>query len=146
MRKGQAFDTFKLMIAAVIAVAILGILLGILGGITTPGQSFDDTAKQLLTKAVQSPGAVFPSAGEVQFQKDSIFPATIFYATAGGRTVKFHCADSLITGGLCTISTTKDRLDVGGDFRQKIYALCGVSSADECCISVGHPVVSISEC
>jgi len=38
-QKGQAFDTFKLLIAAIIAIAILGILLSILNIVQFPWQS-----------------------------------------------------------------------------------------------------------
>ena len=134
MMKGQAFDTFKLMIAAVVAVAILGILLGILGGISTPGQSFDDTAKQLITKATQSPLAVYPSAGKVTFQKDSIFPPAIFLTSSGGLTVKYQCKDA----SLCTPATagSTDALKILNNFKSKIYVCC--IEDDSCHIGIGQ--------
>ena len=119
--RGQAFDTFKLMIAAVVAVAILGILLGILGGISTPGQGFTPTAKQLITQATQNPGQTFPSAGEVNFKKDSIIPAKVFQTASGGKPVKFIVNNSL--KNLC--SNTGDSLRINNHFNSRIYACCG---------------------
>jgi len=130
MRKGQAFDTFKLMIAAVIAVAILGILMGILSQIVVPGQSFDDTAKALLTKAIGAPGIVYPSTGDVDFIRESEYPGTAFEDTTGGTPVKFQCQNA----DLCTPGTLGDKLTVIADFKSKIYVTC---SSTQCCIFVG---------
>ena len=139
MQKGQAFDTFKLMIAAVVAVAILGILLGILGGISTPGQGFDDTAKQLITRATNSPGAIYPSSGEVSFEANSLFPSLIFESSSGGKPVLFDCNDYTATDGnkveiskLCIGGSSLEVLN--SDFRQRIYVCCGSGS---CKIKIG---------
>lgn len=133
MRKGQAFDTFKLMIAAVVAVAILGILMGILSQITIPGQSFDDTAKTLLTKAVSSPGVKYPSSGDVTFVKDSIYPGSAFEDTTGGVPVKFKCN----SGTLCTPDSALGvELAVVANFKSKIYVQCNTGPTS-CCIWVG---------
>jgi len=142
MMRGQAFDTFKLMIAAVVAVAILGILPGILGGIATPGQSFDDTAKQLITKATQSPGAVYPSAGEVTFQKDSIYPSSIFKTVSGGRNTEFSCANT----ALCEQDGSGEnaKLKINYNLRAQIYVCCPSSTSDSCQIGIGDSDISCS--
>ena len=41
--KGQAFSTFELLIAAIVALAILGILLSIVGGVNIFGRNPQDT-------------------------------------------------------------------------------------------------------
>jgi hypothetical protein len=56
-KKGQASSTFQLLIAAVVALAILGVLLNILG--VLPGLNKDPTktTKTLLTDQINNPGA-----------------------------------------------------------------------------------------
>ncbi len=54
--RGQAFDTFKLMIAAVVAVAILGILLSILGTIKPPAGDPKSVGNQLLRECAPTCG------------------------------------------------------------------------------------------
>ncbi|MEM0372788.1 MAG: hypothetical protein QXO69_03065 [archaeon] len=136
MFKGQEFDTFKLMIAAVVAVAILGIMLSILGGITTPGQSFDDTAKQLIQKADQSKGATYPSAGEVSFRAGESYPSTIFNSASGGKPVSYvgstMCSG---TGSVCTI--TGSTLTINSNFRTTISVCCSTTG---CKIGIGQTV------
>jgi hypothetical protein len=69
--KGQAFDTFKLMIAAVIAVAILGILLGILRGmsptVTDPLSATQQLLRDTYTSKIQKayPNPVVFTSGTV---------------------------------------------------------------------------------
>jgi hypothetical protein len=46
--KGQAFSTFELLIAAIVALAILGILLSIVGGINIFGRNPQDTTVELV--------------------------------------------------------------------------------------------------
>ena len=48
MRKGQAFEVFRLLIAAVVAGAILMVLLQILGGFVTPTQDPQKVAAQFV--------------------------------------------------------------------------------------------------
>jgi len=136
MMRGQAFDTFKLMIAAVVAVAILGILLGILGGISPIGQDFGNTAKQMLSSASQSPGMVKPSAGEVNFQKDSIYPSSMFTTAAGGRTVKFDCGS--LESEICDDSGSQ--LEIKGNFHTKIYVCCEEDVTGNCKVGIGTRV------
>lgn len=56
-KKGQASSTFQLLIAAVVALAILGVLLNILG--VLPGLNKDParTTKTLLSDQINNPGA-----------------------------------------------------------------------------------------
>ncbi|MCK4884362.1 MAG: hypothetical protein KAS30_05800 [Candidatus Diapherotrites archaeon] len=50
--RGQAFDTFKLLIAALVAVSILAIMMGIIGGISIPGSEPTHEIKSTLNKAM----------------------------------------------------------------------------------------------
>ncbi|MFA5746251.1 MAG: hypothetical protein WCX82_00035 [archaeon] len=55
--KGQASSTFQLLIAAVVALAILGVLLSILNVIPGPNADPSNATKTLLKTQVDSPGA-----------------------------------------------------------------------------------------
>ncbi len=64
--KGQAFDTCKLLIAAVVAIAILGILLQILNLIKPPGADPETIIQQQLQKAYGHIGSVTVSDGKAK--------------------------------------------------------------------------------
>lgn len=55
-KKGQASSTFQLLIAAVVALAILGVLLSILNIIPGPNTEPGDATKTLLKTQMESPG------------------------------------------------------------------------------------------
>ncbi|MBI4214927.1 hypothetical protein HY546_02940 [archaeon] len=129
---GQAFDTFKLMIAAVVAVAILGILLSILGSIPVPGLGFSDTAPSLLARANQLQGNVFPSQGEVQFQSGEQYISSAFSSSTGGKSVSYECGAGLPCGDATASSSSQ--LAVTGSFKSKIYACCTSAS---CKVNIG---------
>jgi hypothetical protein len=65
--RGQHFDTFKLLIAAIVAVAILGILLAIIGPIGPPNQDPTSSAVSLISSIQNNPGQMQPS-GAVTFE------------------------------------------------------------------------------
>lgn len=140
MRRGQAFDTFKLMIAAVVAVAILGILLGILGGISFSGQGFGNTAKSLLSTCSRNPVLVKPSAGQVNFQGGTIYPESMFTTASGGRSVKFMCNQSLINNGICSVASNPNQLQINKNFHTKIKVCCDTDTTGTCEIGISSTV------
>ena len=66
MQRGQAFDAFKLLIAAVVAGAILVILLSMIGGFVSPGQAPLTVMGQEMNK-VKTGGVCSTSTLVVQF-------------------------------------------------------------------------------
>jgi hypothetical protein len=56
--KGQAFSTFQLLIAAVVALALLGVLMPIIGGINPAGGSITDSVKEKIKSNQDLPGTV----------------------------------------------------------------------------------------
>ncbi len=98
--KGQAFDAFKLLIAAVVAGSILVIILSMLGGFITPGGSPVTVMAQTVQGLRTSPDAGTVSSQVVQFQKDSVIstksveskaginPGTVFFCTDTGQASK----------------------------------------------------------
>ena len=134
MKKGQAFDTFKLMIAAVIAVAILGILLAILNQIRPPGTEFQHAAPALLKEVAVNEGLLKSSGGDVTFVKDEIFRDTIFSAQAQGRAIIYVVNPDLESAGL--VELDGGSLEIKRDFSKKIYACCDAAT---CEIGIGTP-------
>ena len=148
MKKGQAFDTFKLMIAAVVAVAILGILLSILSGISVPNDPAS-MINQQLSKAYQYKGSTFVSQSEASFQSGVVYSEGSFKSSAGGvAEIAFYCDDNLqeTTPNICeevkkTVSSSyNDQLKINGDFKEKIQVCCNTGSAtlsNRCHVGVG---------
>ncbi len=82
-RKGQAFDAFKLLIAAVVAGSILVIILSMLGGFVTPGGDPVTVMAQTVQSVRGAPGSGTVSTQVVQFQKDQVISATAIETKAG---------------------------------------------------------------
>lgn len=57
-KKGQASSTFQLLIAAIVALAILGVLISVIGGINTVSGDAKTAATQKLKTQMQNPGSV----------------------------------------------------------------------------------------
>jgi hypothetical protein len=139
--RGQAFDTFKLLIAAVVAIAILGILLGILSGIILPGADPETIIGQQLTKAYQYEGSTFVSPANANFKSGVSYSSASFTDKIGGvGSIEFQCSSELKgTSSVCKESgTNNDRVDVKGDFTAKISACCEPNQSPPAChIMVG---------
>jgi len=146
--RGQAFDTFKLMIAAVVAVAILGILLGILGNISTPGADPASAIRQQLSKAYQYKGSTFVSSGEASFVAGTVYTTDTFTDAVGGSgvTLKF-CAETTLKSNKAVNITHYDNLEVKKDFRAKVKAKCTTSGTGTICyIGIGENAALSDTC
>ncbi|MBM3282584.1 MAG: hypothetical protein FJY86_04585, partial [Candidatus Diapherotrites archaeon] len=77
--KGQAFSTFQLLIAAVVALAILVLLLNIIGGLPNFGSSEPlEEAATLIKGQVNSPSELRTGSNPITFTKeDSLNPKAI---------------------------------------------------------------------
>ncbi len=136
--KGQAFSTFQLMIAAVVAIAILGILLAIIGGISPQVSSPKHAIENSLREAYSSPGIIKSSAQKVRFIEGDAYPGSAFSeSVAGGTPVQFVCKSG-ITG--CN-ADDPTKLVVDSTFDAKIYATCGDSL---CCVGIGTSDIDAS--
>jgi len=136
MKKAQAFDTFQLMIAAVIAVAILGILLSIIGQIFIPSQRPIQVMQEKLTDAYQYEGAIFTSATKATFQKGDAVPMSIFTKNTGGITPTLQCADFISSGNLANCATS---VEVLSTFDAVVSTCC---SGSECWVYVGETITN----
>jgi len=141
MMRGQAFSTFKLLIAAVVAVAILGILLQILGMVRPP-LGFEEQAGELL-RDVQD-GGVVRRGPNIPFSEGDIYSGgegTSFYQEAGSQEVHFGCGI-----GFCEIEEGDwgPTLEVTTDGDAEILACCE-DGPRQCYVGVGVEVLSIRE-
>jgi hypothetical protein len=102
--RGQAFDTFKLMIAAVVAVAILGILLSILGNIKPPAGDPKSVANQLLRECAPTCGAKTSDVIRFHGVAGDKINAEEFTTGTGvdATSVSVACPDFLATTFTCT--------------------------------------------
>lgn len=142
MMKGQAFDTFKLLIAAVVAVAILGILLGILGGIFWPGANPYQVAKDQLTSASNYKGLPQISTSTAAFKKGMTMDGgadTFKNAIGGVGSIQFHCSTDVASAcqyGTSTADPNSNTAIILRDFSALISACC--SSGNACNVYIGN--------
>ncbi len=95
MRRGQAFEVFRLLIAAVIAGAILMVLLNVLGGLTITTQDPDDFVKQAIKSMASEGGA--KTSNTIVFKSGMMVNLR---AAAGAAVIPADCVDAKVDGGL----------------------------------------------
>ncbi len=138
--KGQAFDTFKLLIAAVVAIAILGILLQILNLIKPPGADPETIIQQQLQKAYGHIGSVTVSDGKASFTKGQIFSGESYLSVMGQQgTIEFQCGDSITDN--CAESAGE--VEITQAFDGRIKAKCVTDQ--KCCVQIGEGTVECTE-
>ena len=76
-QSGQAYSVFKLLIAAIIAVAILYILISIIGGINIFGSDVQTVAKQIIQKQVDMPGQLDTSTAAIFKAGTNLAPSAL---------------------------------------------------------------------
>lgn len=124
MFKGQAFDTFKLMIAAVIAVAILGILLGIIANISpSVTQKPVEVSQSILNRALDAPCAPIPS-GDVNFKATDGWTKATFEKSSGYRITSLTTTADASVSALFTGATGNVLASAKQDFPGGITARC----------------------
>ncbi len=136
--RGQAFEVFRLLIAAVVAGAILMVLLGILGGLTTPTQDPQEVAAQLVTKLSNNFGGTATS-DPITFKKGS---SIYLPAVAAKAALSRECVKGDVDSALSS------RFKVDGDyikyegstnFTARVKVECTESQGEcpvECTVSV----------
>ena len=135
MRRGQAFEVFRLLIAAVVAGAILMVLLNVLNIIKPPSTNPKDAVKTLIQSYIDTGGG---NGQEVEFQQGEIIDVKGI-AMSLGLSQDSVCVDpssmsSYITGAsdLCKnsalFSCNNDTIIYKGTARRykaKIFVYCG---------------------
>lgn len=137
--RGQAFDTMMLVISVIVAIAILGILTGILGGVNPEVNDPKALMKSTLSK-IYSAGFGVSDAKEVNFKKDSvILKEEVIGNTAMNKNeLNFVCASSsTICGPGKAIVTSGNKIEVNSDTKANIVA-CGNDARSKYCIAIGR--------
>ncbi len=138
-RKGQAFETMMLVISVIVALAILGVLLNILGGVGglfNPSNPVDSIQKELLRiGGTYSPGA---SPVEVKLTKDQTIDSRL--VTQGNPNILedelvFAVHDSLQDS---VESTGENRIKVTRDV-QAVIVVCGDPVNAKYVVALGRP-------
>ncbi len=141
MKRGQAFEVFRLLIAAVVAGAILMVLLQILGSFTTPTQDPQKVAAQFV-RDLSGYGGVRVS-DPITFKKNTTIDLN---AVAREASIPPDC----VTGGVS--STIQSYFDVGGsrirykssaNYVARIWVRC--TSTSDSSVDIPNSGGSISE-
>lgn len=103
MRRGQAFEVFRLLIAAVIAGAILMVLLNVLGGLTITTQDPDDFVKQAVKSMASEGGA--KTSNTIVFKNGMMVNLR---AAAGAAVIPADCIGAKVDDGLAWQPTDGD--------------------------------------
>lgn len=141
-KRGQAFETMMLVISVIVAVAILGILLGFLGNIGGFGAGaktvIPDLVKKVANKGygIESKDNVEFSAGDIIVQKEAIGEAPI-------SELKLHFVCGTVASALCSSSGTTVPLTISDTkvtVNKKISASIAVCTGDgsEYYVEVGN--------
>ena len=130
-KRGQAFETMMLVISVIVAVAILGILLGFLGGIGTFGANAQ-TVMPDLVKKVSNTGYGLEVKDNVEFTAGNRFyPRTaIGEAPVDEGQITFECANSaaICTGDNAPITVQTDQVIVNSKISGSIAVCTGDGS------------------
>ncbi|MDN5358545.1 MAG: hypothetical protein PWP76_388 [Candidatus Diapherotrites archaeon] len=152
MRKGQAFEVFRLLIAAVVAMVILMVLFNVLNLVRPPGTQPSKAVKSLLEEYIQSGGG---SGVEVEFERDTIVNVGNIVENELGYSESMVCVvteiraaginNSLCGSDFKCDSNNKTIQYTGGSKRRKarIYVYCddGVCGGNDfaCAVTVTPP-------
>ena len=137
MRRGQAFETMMLVISVIVAIAILGVLLNILGGLSfgasKPAAVINDGLKEISTKGygVTQPKETAFEPGTTILSREVIDGTTIqpsemrYSCKATGD----FCRSFILTGKIETTATTKVKAFI---------TVCGDDTAGIFCVGLGR--------
>jgi len=140
MKRGQAFDTMMLVISVIVAVAILGMLLGFLGGIGGFGAKAKDVIPDLVKK-VQQKGFGLEPKDKVEFSKgDSLYRDDAKGTAAISKeSIKFTCYDdNVCSEGTDTPLTVKESSIVCNENIAVAVVVCFNSENSEYIIGIGQ--------
>lgn len=121
--RGQAFEVFRLLIAAVVAGAVLMILMNILGTITGPATNPQDVAVQLVKKYIDTTGEEESSV--LTFQRGKVIMASAIARQVG---VETKCI--VLKSEVDMAKLQGNKIVIKRQFKGRIHVLC--EDDDEC--------------
>jgi len=126
--RGQAYSSFKLLIAAIVAVAILAILIPILMSIVVPGNDIQTVTAQMINNQSPQPGAI-SSSQTVNFASNSNLASSAIVGNSGltSDQICLHKGDHASRE---TIEVRGSSLmNVGPDLDMKVSVMCNRANA-----------------
>ncbi|MBI4214928.1 hypothetical protein HY546_02945 [archaeon] len=126
--KGQAFEVFKILLGAVIAVVLLVIVMGATGNLTYPEAGFEATAR-LVAQAAKAPGECF-GAERVRFASGESADLAALTGRSGGLVI------SVLPAFQPAIIAAGSRLTATEDITAPVSARCA-SAGFGCEVWVG---------
>jgi len=145
-QSGQAYSVFKLLIAAIIAVAILYILISIIGGINIFGSDVQTVAKQIIQKQVDMPGQLDTSTAAVFKSGTNLAPSAL--VGNSGLTPEQICLHKGELVDNIAVTVTGSTLMQNGttDLTVKISVMCHKADALQAAIDeVGLTTVDLDD-
>ncbi|MDP2717717.1 MAG: hypothetical protein Q8P02_03160 [Candidatus Micrarchaeota archaeon] len=140
--RGQAFETMMLVISVIVAIAILGVLLNILGGVSFGVNDPTEVMKTELKNIVSS-GFGVSQPKEAEFKTGSIIlrKAVIADSPVVENELEFQCSDSNLCGGTSApLDVQRDSVTINRNSKGWIV-VCGddTSTRDpKYCIGIGR--------
>lgn len=127
-QKGQSSSVFNLLIAALVSLAILGLLLGIMGGIGfNQGNDPAETAVTQLKNASNGNSDYTTKSSEITFSKkaNQIVKATLGESTALGKENIFLGLCDNVSSRITLESEDVIKYSGTSDFDAMIHVVCG---------------------
>jgi hypothetical protein len=140
--RGQGFDTFKLLIAAIVALVILGILASILGGIN-PSQltCVGSPISEVTTTVQKATTGLTATSAKLCLKEKEGFSAQAIIDRLSGVEVKFDCETGAVVckdQATAKLELDKDtgRLEARRQVEFKVIAEC---TGNVCTVWVSDP-------
>ncbi|MBS3070057.1 hypothetical protein J4220_00945 [Candidatus Micrarchaeota archaeon] len=138
--KGQAFETMMLVISVIVALAILGVLLNILGGLSF-GVGDPNAVMQEGLKTVQSKGFGIITAKKATFEKDALIlkRSVIQDVPIAEEELQFACGGTAICNA-DNLDVTNDKIEANRRIEAQIVVCGDNEKADvpKYCVGVGR--------
>lgn len=141
-KKGQGSDTFKLLIAAVVAMVILGIVTGVfqsiwalVGGITCVSNPIDE----MVTKIKKAQSGITTSTGIICMYTDESYTATaLTNKVTNLNSIEFKCDGAAVCKNNKPIDVSaSNMIEAKADAQFKGIISCTESSGDyDCTITI----------
>ena len=146
-RRGQAFDTMMLVISVIVAVAILGLLLGFISNINSFGTKASDEIPSLM-KTVNQKGYGMALQEKVEFDPGDVITGRTVVGDVSvlAKDVQFVCANhdaSCSSGGAMSLDKTNGILYTSGTKLSLTVAVCYDDSSQIYFVIVGSKTTDV---
>ena len=140
-KKGQGSDTFKLLIAAVVAMVILGIVTGVFQNIVnmvTQLPCVGNPVNEMVTKIQRAQGGITTLTDAICMKPGEAFTSEALTGKIGNlQSVTFTCPDAAICKNQKPIDvSSSSMIKANGDAKFKGLITCTPAGGDYSCVIV----------